>query len=100
MVSDGGHVGPATTGRWLRKPRTGAQALADDPLESETEVFREQSINHRIDCRVAVTAPEDYREEHLIDAVLAERADEIKCEERKPAKDETYDDDGESLGRC
>lgn len=47
---------------------------------------------------VAVADPKHHREKRVIDAVTAKRPDQVKCEERQPAKDEHSDDDGESFG--
>lgn len=52
-----------------------AEALADDPLESEPEVFREQRVYERVYGAVAVAEPEEDGKHHGVDAVDAERAD-------------------------
>lgn len=64
----------------------GAEASVDDALEGEPEVLREHCINEWIYCRVAVAQPKQNGKQNLIDAVVAEWANEVKGEERQPAE--------------
>lgn len=75
-----------------------AEALADDPLEREPEVLREQRVYQRVYRAVAVAQPEEDGEHHGVYAVDAERADQVHGEEGQPAEDEAADDDAQGLG--
>lgn len=76
-----------------------AEAIADYPLECESEVLAEESVNARIYRGIAVTEPEQNAEDRRMDAVRAKRTDEVHREERQPAEYEAADDDAQSLGR-
>ena len=76
----------------------GAQALAQNLLESEAEVLAEQSVDARVDGRVAVAQPEEDGEEDRRDALFAEGPDDVHSEERHPAAYESADDDAQRLG--
>jgi hypothetical protein len=66
----------------------GAEAAINDALEREAEVLREHRINEGIDGAVAVAEPEQNGKQNFVDAVVAERANEVEREERQPAENE------------
>ena len=66
--------------------------------EGVAKVVRTERVNKRVDGRVAVSEPEEDAEDDRRRAVLAERAENIDGEERRPAKDETADNDADRLG--
>lgn len=89
-------VGPAS-GRGCVPTR--AEALANDPLEREPEVLREQRVDQRVDRAVAVPQPKQDREHQRMDAVLAERHHQVHREERQPTKNESPNDNPQCLRR-
>lgn len=74
-----------------------AEALADDPLERETEVLREQGVYQWINCAVAVAQPEEHGKQQGIETVFAEGAYQVDSEKGQPAEYETADDDAQCL---
>lgn len=94
-----GHVGAAATRAGGAASWATAEAAADDALERESEVLREERIDHGIHSGVAVAEPEDDREDGGIDAVTAEGPDHVDGEEGQPAEDEQTDDNGQSFRR-
>jgi len=80
--------------RRLRSPVAAAQEL----LERVAEVARTQAVDERIRCRVAVAEPEENVEENLGRTLATERLGQVDGEERRPADDETTDDDADCLG--
>lgn len=74
VMSKGWHVGSAPA-RWFPgKSWTRTEALTNDPLESESEVFREQSVNHRVDGWVAISNPKHNWEKNIVDTAVAKRS--------------------------
>ena len=63
------------------------------------EIAREGRVDEGVDGRVAVSQPEDDREEEWRHAVLAEGRDQVHGEEGEPAADEAAHDDPQRLGR-
>lgn len=90
---------PATAGCRLFESMTRAKAFAYDLLERESEVLREERIDHGIDGGVAVAQPEYDREQQRFDAVIAERSDQVHREEWQPTENEQSHNDGQRLGR-
>ena len=84
-----GAIGPPPRRR--RSLALGAEALADDLLEREAEVFGEERVYEGIDGAVAIAQPEHRGEHQGRDALLAEGAHYVHGEERKPAENESPD---------
>lgn len=79
---------------------TSAEALADDLLEGEAEVAREQGVDARIDGRIAIAQPEEDGEEGRRDAFGTECPHDVHREEWHPAHDEaTYNNPCKHLCR-
>jgi len=76
-----------------------AQAAADDALEGEAEVVAEERVQTGVDGRVAVTQPEEDREDQRVDALDAERAHHVHREKGQPTQNEPAHDDAQRLGR-
>lgn len=68
-------------------------------LERVAEVLGAESVDERVDGRVAVAKPEEDREDPVGSTVSAEGSQQINGEEWTPAEDETPDDDADRLGR-
>lgn len=98
MSANLGHVGAATAGGSRDRFRR-AEEPADEPLEREPEVLGEERVDHRVDRRVAIAEPKQDRKERFVDAVFAERPDQVHREEGQPTQDEQAHDDGERFGR-
>lgn len=76
-----------------------AETAHDDSLERLPEVTGEESVDERIDGRVAVAKPEENGEQCVVDAVIAEGPGEVHGEEGQPADDEAPNDDGKGFRR-
>lgn len=75
-----------------------AEAPADNSLKGEAEVLREERIDHRVHCRIAVAEPEYDREHSRIDTVAAKRPNHVHGKEGQPAEDEETNNNGQRLG--
>ena len=79
------------TQRWLGAPVTATQEL----LERVAEIFRTQTIDERICCRVAVAEPEENIEEDDRSTVTTECFGKIDSEEWSPTDHEATDNNAD-----
>lgn len=87
----------AAASQGIRSPF--AKAFADDALEREPKVFAEKRVDARIYCGVAVAQPKQHAKHRGVNTIRAEGAHQIHGKERKPAEDESANDDAQCL-RC
>jgi len=75
--------------RQLCASPSSSSSTENEVLKGAAEVVRAHSVYERIDRRVAVTEPEGYRKNYRRCTVSAEGSQEVHCEERRPAQNET-----------
>ena len=88
-LQDAHHPAVSLAGQRATRSR---EIAAQEAVESVAEVARTESVDERIDGRVAVAEPEEDVEHHLRGTVTTERSSQVHGEEWSPAHDETPDD--------
>lgn len=76
----------------------GAAHLEDDGLEGVAELLREKCVKDGINSRIAVSEPEEDREDEGGRARAAERTQQIHGEEGQPTENESANDYCQSFG--